>query len=258
MGEKEIGLAGDWGNGKHESYLVPAEVPAPGQVVAEIEAEYPMPELSDIDLPGPNHISRHLPAAPSTVVRNYDHAEGVWNEWGGAGQRCEAIAEQTVVQILGDIPKDEAERLNAVVDMLHDDVWRALRIELGLGSVGFAKPVPDERVQDYARDYPQLIREWQGRAPKKLAAFEFRFRRMLAPLNQEAKARALDLFAGLSEQTASAVIRRLAGDSMRVAEALDAAMRIELETSQKEDGRVFAYSVRAMRRAEAWLLSLVD
>jgi hypothetical protein len=99
-----------------------------------------------------------------------------------------------------------------VDDLPTEEMRAALRHELCLGTVGFCKPASDEEVAAFQRAFPQLAREWSGRAPRKLGAVYARLDRMFeslgSDLERDAARSKLD---DLSEAQLAAFFRALAG-----------------------------------------------
>jgi hypothetical protein len=191
----------DWGDGGHKPFADPAAEPAyPVVVPTERHANWGNNRTQDleesyrIDL---DSMTVHpVATSPSDLSPHREH---------NVRTAVEGIQRQ--------LPVAEFEQLEEVVEYLPTEAMRdALRHELSLGTVGYVRSASDAHVAAFALECPTLVRQWGGRAGKKLGAVSVRWNRLLASLpsglEQEMANQTLD---ELSVEQTEAFFKVLAG-----------------------------------------------
>ncbi|MEZ0020060.1 hypothetical protein [Sinorhizobium fredii] len=136
-----------------------------------------------------------------------------WNarESGGLGFRL-GIAQNAAATVLGRLTEESQADLVAAVDSLPESARTAIYDELAQGVSGYVRDASQAEVNAFsASDIGrELVKEWGGRAAKRIATFNKRADRMLDSMSDQDFGYFMARFTSLDGEQAAAVIRELA------------------------------------------------
>ncbi|CAN7397286.1 hypothetical protein LJR235_002378 [Pararhizobium sp. LjRoot235] len=151
-------------------------------------------------------VARSIPDdLPSALKSRWSEKEA-----GGLGYRL-AIAQDAASTVLGRLTEESRADLVAAVDSLPEGVRAVVYAELGEGVSGHVRDASPADVSAFAASEigHQLVSEWGGRAPKRVATFNKRADRMLDSMTDEGVGYFMARFTTLDVEQAKAFIREL-------------------------------------------------
>lgn len=135
-----------------------------------------------------------------------------WNarESGGLGFRL-GIAQNAAATVLGRLTEESQADLVAAVDSLPEGVRAVVYEELGQGVSGYVRDASQAEVNAFSESAVghELVKEWGGRAAKRIATFNKRADRMLDAMTDEGVGYFMARFTTLDSEQAKAVIREI-------------------------------------------------
>ncbi|MBB4277244.1 hypothetical protein [Rhizobium mongolense] len=143
---------------------------------------------------------------PASLVAEWSRKES-----GGVGFRL-GVAQNAAGTILGGLLDEQRQDLVAAVDSLPEGVRTVIFEELAQGTSGYVRDASAAEVNAFAASAVgnQLVREWGGRAAKRVATFHKRADRMLNAMTNDGFGWFMARFTTLDSEQLKAVIRELA------------------------------------------------